>query len=116
SGPPATRDRPPLHDALPICAEGRPALGEPGAAANGAGTLLRGSRRLSRRGQAVHHHVGVSAFADLAVISRRSLITIDPDLPFDHAALFGCAVLTGVGRSEERRVGKECRCRWSPYA
>src|SRR5690606_13692827 len=79
------------------CAEGRPALCEPCAAANGAGTLLRGSRRLSRRGQAVHHHVGVSAFADLAVISRRSLITIDPDLPFDHAALFGFAVLTGVG-------------------
>ena len=21
----------------------------------------------------------------------------------------------GVGRSEERRVGKECRSRWSPY-
>src|SRR2546430_10076810 len=23
--------------------------------------------------------------------------------------------LTGLGRSEERRVGKECRSRWSPY-
>src|SRR3989449_1072015 len=23
--------------------------------------------------------------------------------------------VTGVGRSEERRVGKECRSRWSPY-
>src|ERR1043165_4651298 len=23
--------------------------------------------------------------------------------------------LTGVARSEERRVGKECRSRWSPY-
>ena len=23
--------------------------------------------------------------------------------------------LTGAGRSEERRVGKECRSRWSPY-
>src|SRR2546427_10402982 len=23
--------------------------------------------------------------------------------------------LIGVGRSEERRVGKECRSRWSPY-
>src|SRR5205085_2965071 len=30
------------------CAEGRPALCEPGAAANGAGTLLSGARRLSR--------------------------------------------------------------------
>ena len=24
-------------------------------------------------------------------------------------------VKTLLGRSEERRVGKECRCRWSPY-
>ena len=23
--------------------------------------------------------------------------------------------VTGVKRSEERRVGKECRSRWSPY-
>ena len=25
------------------------------------------------------------------------------------------AQVTEVGRSEERRVGKECRSRWSPY-
>ena len=25
------------------------------------------------------------------------------------------AVIVIVGRSEERRVGKECRSRWSPY-
>ena len=80
------------------CAEGRPALCEPGAASNGAGTLLSGERRLSRPdGVAVHHHMGVSAFAEHAVVSRRSLIKIDPTLPLDEAALFGCAVLTGVG-------------------
>ena len=25
------------------------------------------------------------------------------------------AIMDEVGRSEERRVGKECRSRWSPY-
>ena len=25
------------------------------------------------------------------------------------------AILVSLGRSEERRVGKECRSRWSPY-
>ena len=45
----------------------------------------------------VHHHLGCSAFADHAVVSRRSLVRIDKDLPFTEAALFGCAVLTGVG-------------------
>jgi len=79
------------------CAEGRPALCEPGAAANGAGTLLSGARRLHRNGGDVHHHLGVSAFAEYATVSRRSLIRIDRELPFDEAALFGCAVLTGVG-------------------
>jgi alcohol dehydrogenase len=79
------------------CAEGRPALCEPGAAANGAGTLLSGGRRLHCEGVNVNHHLGVSAFAEYAVMSRRSVIKIDPDLPLSEAAVFGCAVLTGVG-------------------
>lgn len=79
------------------CAEGRPALCEPGATANGQGTLLSGARRLKRDGQPLHHHLGISAFANYATVSRRSLVKIDPDLPLDEAALFGCAVLTGVG-------------------
>jgi alcohol dehydrogenase len=79
------------------CAAGRPALCEPGAKANGAGTLLSGERRLSLRGEPVNHHLGVSAFATHAVVARESCVKIDPDLPFELAALFGCAVLTGVG-------------------
>jgi alcohol dehydrogenase len=79
------------------CAEGRPALCEPGAVANGAGTLLSGARRLHCDGVDVNHHLGVSAFAEYAVMSRRSVIKIDPALPLHEAALFGCAVLTGVG-------------------
>ena len=79
------------------CAEGRPALCEPAAAANGAGTLLSGARRLSRHGKELHHHMGVSCFAEYATVSRRSLVKIDRDVPLDQAALFGCAVLTGVG-------------------
>ena len=80
------------------CAEGRPALCEPGAVANTAGTLLSGERRIFRPdGKPVHHHMGCSAFAEAAVVSRRSAVKIDPELPLDEAALFGCAVLTGVG-------------------
>lgn len=79
------------------CAEGRPALCEPGAATNAAGTLLGGLRRLSLDGEPIHHHLGVSSFAEHAVVSRRSLVRVDGDLPDPVAALFGCAVLTGVG-------------------
>jgi alcohol dehydrogenase len=80
------------------CAEGRPALCEPGAVANAAGTLLAGSSRLHRSdGTSVHHHLGVSAFSEYVTVSRRSLVRIGPELPLVDAALFGCAVLTGVG-------------------
>lgn len=79
------------------CAEGRPALCEPGALSNNAGTLLNGGRRLHIGGTQLNHHIGVSCFADHAVVSRRSCVKIDSDISHREAALFGCAVLTGVG-------------------
>ncbi len=79
------------------CAQGRPALCEPGAVANGNGTLLSGARRLQINGSAVNHHLGVSALADHAVVSKHSVVRIDRSIAFEEAALFGCAVLTGVG-------------------
>ncbi|WNC95451.1 zinc-dependent alcohol dehydrogenase family protein (plasmid) [Paraburkholderia sp. FT54] len=90
------------------CAEGRPALCEPGAAANGAGTLLSGGRRLTRDGETLNHHLGCSVFAEYATVSRRSVVRIDASVPLDEAALFGCAVLTGVGavvNTAQVRVG-----------
>src|SRR5258708_32296773 len=44
--------------------------------------------------------------ADAAIDHRKRLF--DEGLP-------KLARMTGKGRSEERRVGKECRSRWSPY-
>ncbi len=76
------------------CLAGRAALCEPGAAANTAGTLLSGDRRWQ---DGLHHHLGVSAFADHIVVSAHSAVRVDPALDFAIAALFGCAVLTGVG-------------------
>jgi alcohol dehydrogenase len=79
------------------CIEGHPGRCEPGQQANGAGKLLNGGMRLSQQGERIYHHVGVSAFAEYCVVNRGSLVKIDSALPFDEAALFGCAVLTGVG-------------------
>lgn len=79
------------------CMEGRPALCEPGAASNTKGTLLGGDRRLSHDEQLINHHVGVSCFAEYAVVSQRSCVKVDTDLDYAELALFGCAVLTGVG-------------------
>jgi alcohol dehydrogenase len=80
------------------CLDGRAALCEPGAAANLAGTLLTGSRRFRQDGGGeLNHHLGVSAFADHIVVAANSAVRIDAEMPFEVAALFGCAVLTGVG-------------------
>ncbi|RMI39722.1 alcohol dehydrogenase [Actinomadura harenae] len=80
------------------CVSGRPALCGPGAAANGAGTLLGGGRRFAHAdGTRPHHHLGVSAFSEYTVVSAKSAVRVDADLPMEIAALFGCAVLTGAG-------------------
>jgi alcohol dehydrogenase len=79
------------------CMEGRPALCEPGAAANTLGTLLSGERRLHIGDEYLNHHIGVSCFADYAVVSRRSCVKVNVDITHREAALFGCAVLTGAG-------------------
>lgn len=68
-----------------------------GTASNTAGTLLHGSRALTRDGSPVHHHLGVSAFATHAVVDRASLVPVDDDVPPEVAAVLGCAVLTGGG-------------------
>lgn len=80
------------------CAAGRPALCAPAAAANTAGELLGGGRRWGRlHGEVVHHHLGVSAFAEHVVVDRGSVVAVDDELPPATAALFGCALLTGAG-------------------
>ena len=40
------------------------------------------------------------------------LIVYGPEDPSQHAGVIAFNI---DGRSEERRVGKECRSRWSPY-
>ena len=79
------------------CHSGKAALCEPGAEANGKGTLIGGHQRIHNQGEYYHHHLGVSGFAEFAVVSSHSLIKIDKDIPFEIASLFGCAVMTGVG-------------------
>ncbi|MCO5099429.1 MAG: zinc-dependent alcohol dehydrogenase family protein [Burkholderiaceae bacterium] len=85
------------------CAVGRPALCIPGGRANNDGALLGGHRRLRTRAAAgggyvaLHHHLGCAAFAEYATVSRRSAVRIDPELAWEEAALFGCAVITGAG-------------------
>ena len=70
-------------------------------------------------------HGGILAMAGILVriigmFYRIPLVNI---IGSDGNGIYGAAynvynimlVLSAYGRSEERRVGKECRSRWSPY-
>ena len=61
------------------------------------GGLDDGTTRLSRDGEPVYHYSFLSTFAEACVVSERSCVPIAHDIPFDVAALVGCAVTTGVG-------------------
>ena len=51
---------------------------------------------------------------ELNALVRRSLEQCLPDEYWVQAELSDVRT-NSTGRSEERRVGKECRSRWSPY-
>ncbi len=80
------------------CVRGRPNICPSGFAARSAGTLMSGARRIRRLdGTPVNHGSGLSLFAQYAVVNRRSAVKIDPTVPLEDAAIFGCAVMTGAG-------------------
>jgi alcohol dehydrogenase len=79
------------------CLEGKAWLCERGTQANREGRLLTGGPRLSLGGEPVHHHMGLAAFAQYALVSERSLVRLPPELDFVTGSVFGCAVLCGAG-------------------
>lgn len=80
------------------CTSGRPYLCSSSGGARARGELVTGARRLKRAdGSEINHYSGISCFADHAVVAESSVVKIDKDVPFQDAAQFGCAVVTGVG-------------------
>ena len=79
------------------CRGGQPWLCETGAAANRKGELITGGTRLTCHGGPVHHHMGLAAFAEYALVAEASLARIPAGLPPQHTCVFGCAVLCGAG-------------------
>lgn len=80
------------------CQSGRPQLCQAHSAARAKGELMGGGKRIrDASGAEVSHHSGVSCFAEYAVVDRGTCVKVDADAPVDIAAIFGCAVMTGVG-------------------
>lgn len=79
------------------CSSGRPHLCPVGARWRNGGTLADGTSRLSRRGEPVHHLLGVSCFAEEAVLPQEGVVKVPDGVPMEIAAVCGCSVMTGVG-------------------
>src|SRR5580692_6537846 len=61
------------------------------------GFLPDGTTRLARDGEPIRHFMGTSTFAEYTVMPEIALAKVDPDAPFEHAALFACGLSTGLG-------------------
>ncbi|GAA4671525.1 zinc-binding dehydrogenase [Nocardioides nanhaiensis] len=53
--------------------------------------------RLEADGRPVTQFVGIGAFAEEMLVRESSLVAVPPELPWETAALLGCAVITGLG-------------------
>jgi S-(hydroxymethyl)glutathione dehydrogenase/alcohol dehydrogenase len=79
------------------CRRGRPAACGPLSSAIGRGTLLDGSTGISLDGETVYRGTATGALAERVVVAAGAAMPLGDDVPFEQAALLGCAALTGVG-------------------
>jgi S-(hydroxymethyl)glutathione dehydrogenase/alcohol dehydrogenase len=79
------------------CRRGRPAACGPLSSAIGKGTLLGGRTGLSLGGETVYRGTATGALAERVVVAAGAAMPLADDVPLEHAALLGCAALTGVG-------------------
>ena len=64
----------------------------------GESLLPDGTTRLRRAsGEAVRAYLAIGTFSERAVVPESAAVPVPPEVPFDVAALIGCAVTTGVG-------------------
>ncbi|PSR21488.1 MAG: alcohol dehydrogenase [Sulfobacillus acidophilus] len=79
------------------CVNGQPELCDRANNAAVEGTLPSGQTRVRWRNEPISVFSATGTLADLAVVSVDSVVPIPASMPFDQAALLGCAVQTGVG-------------------
>lgn len=80
------------------CLAGRPAQCRPAAEIIAVGgVLFDKTSRLSVGSQPLFHYLGVSSYAERAVVPASGAIKVRDDAPLDLIAVVGCAVATGVG-------------------
>ena len=79
------------------CRRDLPMLCEPVTQGHRSGRLPDGSSRLRLGDRSIGHFLGISSFAEYAVVPSRGAVRMPSELPLDLACLLGCAVVTGTG-------------------
>ena len=88
----------PACESCPTCLSGRQNLCERLAATTFQALLADGTSRLSTTdGMTLKHFLSAATMAEYSVISESSAVPIPDAVPFEIAAVIGCAVATGVG-------------------
>ncbi|MBX7209218.1 MAG: Zn-dependent alcohol dehydrogenase [Verrucomicrobiaceae bacterium] len=92
------------------CLAGRPALCDMGTKMRFEGVMPDGSMRFrNSAGAPIRHYAGVSTFATMATMPEAAVVKIPKDCSFEHAALIGCGVITGVGAvSDAAKIHPGC--------
>lgn len=78
------------------CTTGKPNLCE-SSAYTGDSWLPNGRRPITRGGEPIAMMTGLATMSEVTIVHQTSAIPIDPEIPFEKAALVGCGVMTGVG-------------------
>lgn len=82
----------------PTCLSGNFTLCEDFILTTFAGLMADGTSRLKLSdGRSLKHYLGAATMSEYIVINEKSAIPIPPDVPFEAAAIMGCAVATGLG-------------------
>jgi aryl-alcohol dehydrogenase len=80
------------------CQRGRPWVCHEFGARNFGGMRPDGSTALTRGGQPIHSHFfSQSSFATHAVATERNVTKLEPSIPLEIVAPFGCGIQTGAG-------------------
>ncbi|KAK8869476.1 S-(hydroxymethyl)glutathione dehydrogenase [Kwoniella newhampshirensis] len=63
----------------------------------GKGVMPDGTSRFKCKGKDILHFMGCSTFSQYTVVSKFSVVTINPKAPLEKACLLGCGITTGYG-------------------
>ncbi|KAL7424307.1 formate dehydrogenase (NAD+) [Cryptotrichosporon argae] len=80
-----------------FCKSGKTNLCQRVRATQGKGVMPDGTSRFKCKGQDILHFMGTSTFSQYTVVSKFSVVAINPKAPLQKACLLGCGITTGYG-------------------